>query len=314
MAGRIAVTPRSLSTGDHPALQPLRDRGYEVVFPSPGRVPTAAEQEASIPSCVGYLAGIEPIPGALLRKCPDLRVISRNGVGVDSIDLAAAADLGVEVLAASGANAQGVAELAVTLMLALCRGVVASDAAIKSGGWVRKEGREVLGRTLGVVGYGQIGRRVAGLGQGLGMKVVVHDAFQDVGVPTATGERRVSLSELASTSDVISLHCPPGELPLVDDRFLRLVTPGALLVNTARSGLVDLDSVESALVDGRLAGFATDVYPSEPPARRPLWSRPDVVCTPHSGGHTAESVARAAEAGVDNLLRILTGGLREGTV
>lgn len=304
VSGRIAVTPRSLSTGGHPALGALTDAGYEVVFPAPGRQPTQEEQHAVLPSCVGYLAGVEPVSGELLRRCRDLRVISRNGAGVDNVDLAAAERLGIVVARAAGANAEGVAELALTLMLALVRGVPAADGALKRGEWRRRPGVEVVGRTLGVVGAGQIGRRVCELGLAVGMQVLAFDPYAPDD-SLAAGVRAVGLDELLGGSDIVSLHCPPGDRPLVDDAALQLMRPGAHLVNTARAALVDESAVLRALESGRLAGFATDVFATEPPETSSLFGRIDVVVTPHIGGYTTESVDRATVAAVENLLTVL---------
>lgn len=305
MSGRIAVTPRSLSVAGHPALRPLEEAGFEIVFPSPGRQPTPAEQLAVIPSCVGYLAGVEPVGADLLRRCPSLKVISRNGVGADAIDLEAARSLGIAVEAARGANAEGVAELAVGLMLALARSIPATSASIKGGGWVRREGVELRGRRLGLVGCGQIGRRVAEIALGLGMSVRAHDAVVDAGFLPAGDFAYAGLDEVLCESDVVSLHCPPGDRPLLDEGAIARMRRGAYLVNTARAGLVDHDAVAAALAEGRLAGFATDVYDREPPEPSDLLRRDDVIATPHAGAHTAESVARASAAAVENLLRVL---------
>ncbi len=147
--GRIAVTPRSLSGGGHPALRLLEDAGYDLVFPAPGDVPTEDQIRSSLIGCVGYLAGTEPLSGALLEELPQLRAISRNGVGVDSIDQEAAARLGISVLTAPGANSQGVAELTIALILAGCRNIPWHDAQLKSGNWERRPGREISGQVAG---------------------------------------------------------------------------------------------------------------------------------------------------------------------
>ncbi|MEZ5117737.1 MAG: phosphoglycerate dehydrogenase [Candidatus Nanopelagicales bacterium] len=305
MTGRIAVTPRSLSTGGHPALQPLVERGYEVVFPAPGRQPTRAEQDAVLPGCVGYLAGVEPVPGELLRACPELRVVSRNGVGVDNVDTVTAAELGIAVERAEGANAEGVAELAMALILACIRSVPMSDAALKAGNWERRRGVELRGRTLGVVGTGQIGRRVAELGLGFGMRVLAHDLAPSPELAARDEVEYADLEAVVSGSDVVSLHCPPGESPIIDAVALAGFRRGSYLVNTARAGLVDEAAVEAALDAGILAGFATDVFAAEPPARLSLLARPDVVATPHVGGFTDESVERATRSAVEGILRVL---------
>ncbi len=169
----FAFAPRT------PGVAGVDPAGYEVIFPTPGRQPTRDELAAFLPDCVGYLAGVEPIPAAVLARCHNLKVISRNGVGVDNVDLVAAEAMGIAVEKAAGANARGVAELAITLMLAGLRHVPWSDQQLKQGGWSRQEGIEVSGRTLGVVGCGQIGKYVVQMALGLGMRVRGYDMFPD---------------------------------------------------------------------------------------------------------------------------------------
>jgi D-3-phosphoglycerate dehydrogenase / 2-oxoglutarate reductase len=305
MLTRIAVTPRSLSAAGHPALQALADAGYEVIFPAPGRQPTLEDQERFLPECVGYLAGVEPVSGDLLRRCPGLRVISRNGTGTDAIDTATAAELGIAVERTAGANAQGVAELAIGLMFATVRHVPWSSAAVKAGGWKRRSGIEIRGRTLGVVGCGQIGQRVAEMGLGLGMVVRAHDQFEDPAFRPAGDFAWVALDELLAAADVVSLHCPPGPRPLIDAMALARLRPGSYVVNTARAALVDDEAVLAALEAGTLAGFATDVYAVEPPPLTALLAHDKVVATPHAGALTAESVERATRGAVENLIKVL---------
>ncbi len=305
MKGKIAVTPRSLSRNGHPALQTLTDAGYEVIFPTPGKQPTVDELRIFLPECVGYLAGVEPVPGDVLALCPTLKVISRNGVGVDNVDLAATQALGIAVEKAIGANSRGVAELAISLMLAGLRHVAWSDQQIKQGRWSRREGIEVYGRTLGVVGCGQIGRYVVQMALGLGMAALAYDLFPDPAFAAAGDFRYVELDALLSQADVVSLHCPPATRPLIDATALGRMKPGALLINTARAALVDDQAVLQALDSGKLRGFATDVYDREPPAMTALLGHERVIATPHAGGLTEESIERATEAAVRNLLRVL---------
>jgi D-3-phosphoglycerate dehydrogenase len=305
VTGAVAVTPRSLSQHGHPALDALREAGFDVVFPAPGRQPTLEEQEAVLPGCVGYLAGVEPVPGDLLRRCPGLRVISRNGAGVDNVDLDAAAELGIAVERTAGANAEGVAELAFGLVLSLTRSVPWSDAQLKAGRWERRQGVELVGRRLGIVGAGVIGRRVAEIGLAIGMSVRAFDPFPLEGFLPAGDFGYVPLETIWAESTVVSLHAPAGPRPLVDVEALAGFGPGTYLVNTARAALVDEAAVVAALEAGTLAGYATDVFDHEPPALSALMARTDVVVTPHVGGFTAESVERATRGAVDNLLSVL---------
>ena len=304
----ILVTPRSLTeTGldNVPELKPLRASGYQLVAAPAGRVPTEEELLELVSGCVGWLAGIERIGARVLEVAKDLRVISRNGAGTDAIDLEAAERAGVRVERAAGANAQGVAELALALALSALRNVPWSAAALRSGGWRRWQGRELQDCTVGVVGLGAIGRRLAGLFDSLGSRVIAYDPF-------APAERNarirlVDLPEVLASSDVVSLHAPPPAdgRSLLDAARMAAIARGAVLVNTARSALVDDEAVLAALEDGTLAAYAVDAFDSEPPELTPLLQHERVLATPHIGGYTTGSVRRATTIAVENLLAVL---------
>lgn len=304
---RVLVTPRSLTRDPGPELARLEAAGYEVVLGPAGRQPTEAELIALLPGCVGYLAGVEPITRRVLEAAGVLRAISRNGAGVDAIDLEVAAEHGIRVERAGGANARGVAELAIALVLAALRHLPSSSAALAAGRWERRLGREAAGLPIGVVGTGAIGREVLGLAAALGMRPLASDVAPPPDLLAAGVVPFLPVEELLASADVVSLHCPPSPdgRPLVGAPQLALARPGLVLVNTARASLVDLDAVEAALDDGRLGAFATDVFAVEPPAPSALLGHPRVIATPHVGGYTGESVARAAAAAVDNLLTAL---------
>lgn len=300
---KILVTPRSVTKNGHPQLQRLKDRGWDVQFCKPGVQPSEDDLLALLPGCVGYLAGVEKVSARVLEAARGLRVISRNGVGVDNVDLRAAERLGVKVMPAIGANSRGVAELTIGLILSLARAIPFSDARLKRVDWQRREGIELEGKTLGLIGCGRIGREVAKMAAGLGMKVVVYDVVQD----PASGLRYAALDEVVAGADVLSLHCPPPAdgRPLVDTVMIGKMKRGAYLVNTARYGLLDQTAVLAALDSGQLSGLALDVFDVEPPGDNPLVKHPRVIATPHIGGFTAESVERAMAAAVDNLLAVL---------
>ena len=304
---RILVTPRSVTKAGHPSLQRLRDAGFEVVFCAPGRQPDEAELLRLLPGCAGYLAGVEKISARVLEEAPGLNVISRNGVGIDNIDLEAARRLGIAVCTTPGANARGVAEMAIGLMFALARAVPASDRALKEGRWERTQGMELNGRVLGVVGCGQVGRVVTAMALGIGMRVAGYDIVRSPAFNPGGGFQYVEFNDLLAAADVVSLHCPacPGGRPLVDRAALARMKKGALLINTARASLVDEAAALEALESGSLGGLATDVYLEEPPGDLKLVRHPKVVATPHAAGSTAESVGRAMEQAVDNLLEHL---------
>jgi phosphoglycerate dehydrogenase-like enzyme len=304
MTKRILVTPRSLTREGHPALRRLQDAGCELVFSSPGVQPDEGELRRLLPGCVGYLAGVEQISANVLETANGLRVISRNGVGVDNIDLAAARRLGIVVCKAVGANARGVAELAMAHILALARWVPFSDKRIKAGDWERRKGLELLGKTLGLVGCGHVGRLVAKLALGFEMKLLAYDVMPDASFAPSPDFRYAPLDQVIEESDVISLHCPapPGGKPLIDAALLARMKKGVFLVNTARADLIDGAALAAAMRSGQVAGAAMDVFKSEPPKGDPLVASDRIVATPHLGGFTEESVDRAVGLAVDNLL------------
>lgn len=304
MTGKIAITPRSLSGAGHPALAALTDRGYDLVYPSPGNTPSEADLLGAIPGCVGWLAGVEPITDRVLQAASGLKVISRNGTGTDNINLPDARARGIKVERTIGANARGVSELAITLMLAGFRHVPWSDATLRAGGWDRRVGTEVFGRTLGVVGCGAIGRQVAQMAIGLGMKVIGYDPFPHPGF-APDGFRYGSLDDIWNMSDAISLHCPPAAAPLIDVVTVAALRPGVVIVNTARAGLIDDQAVLAGLEIGQIGCLATDVFHQEPPQMTPLLAHDRVIQTPHSGGLTVESVDRATRGAVKNILKVL---------
>ena len=316
MAIPILVTPRSLTAQPHhPALENLRSAGYALRFCQAGAIPDHAQLQTLLPGCRGWLAGVEPIDDVILDLGPDLRVISRNGAGVDNIDLAAAARRGIAVCRADGANARAVAELTACLMLLLVRRMHQPAARLAAGDWARgRPGRELAGLHLGLIGLGRVGGLVAELALAFGMRVSACDpALDHAPAPASTPDarvRRLDLDQLLVAVDGISLHCPhqPGAPPLIDTAALSRLRPGAWLVNTARAGLVDQTAVVDALDRGQLSGYAVDVFDPEPPLDFTLCQRPDVIASPHLGGYTRESIDRATRAAVEHLLRELGSG------
>ncbi len=302
--GRILITPRSLTKEGHPALERLRQAGHQLVTCTPGKMPDEAELLALVPGCVGYLAGVEKVSARVLEAAKGLKVISRNGAGIDNVDLEAARRLDIQVRPAPGANARGVAELAIALIFSLIRSIPWSDGQLKRRTWNRRQGLEVAGRTLGLVGCGNIGRLVVELATGLGLKTVAFRRHPDPSF-APPHFRWVTLEELYAGSDLISLHCPAGPKPVIDRGAIARMRRGVFLVNTARADVVDEQAVLEALDSGQIAGYATDVFPQEPPKDWGLAGHERVIATPHIGGYTEESVSRATEEAVRNILEVL---------
>lgn len=300
----IIVTPRSLSKGNHPNLKPLEDAGYELAYPAPGRIPTEAELLHHIPECVGWIAGIEPVSNAVIDAGHQLKVISRNGTGIDNLPLESITQRAIQVFKAEGTNARGVAELALTMILTGLRHVIPTHEGIRSGEWPRLQGREICDTTIGIVGLGAIGSAVATLANGLGATVLGHDPYAPADVVTHRNFQRTDLDKVLSQSDAISLHCPlpMNGNPLLGRDELSTLRPDAVLVNTARAGLVEESALLDALDDGALSSYATDVFDVEPPKQSRLTHHKRVVLTSHIGGFTVSSIRRSTERAVENLL------------
>jgi D-3-phosphoglycerate dehydrogenase len=304
---KILITPRALTRDGHPALERLRAAGYTLAFCTAGKTPTEAELMQLIPDCVGWLAGVEPVSAAVIDAAHSLKAISRNGTGVDNLPMETIRQKGIAVLRAEGANARGVAELAITLMMSAMRHVPAIDAGMKSGNWLRLLGREIEGRTVAVIGYGRIGSEFAKMACGLGARVRGYDPF--ITQPTRPIGDFVWHRDfdLLDGADIVSLHAPgrrDGQALLGAIELARLA-PSAVVVNTARASLVSAEAMLDALGSGQVGVYATDVFEQEPPLPSPLLAHPNVIRTSHIGGYTEESVRRATTTAVENLLRTL---------
>ena len=304
MPERILITPRSITREGHPSLSRLSDAGYELLYAPAGKKPTEEELMQLLPGCVAMLAGVETISEQVLEVADRLRIIARNGVGIDNIDLGAAARLGIAICPAVGANARAVAELTIGLTFALVRAIPFSDHCLKSSRWERRKGFELAGKTLGIIGCGYIGKQVASLAMGLGMHVIAFDPAQDASFGPGYDFSYADLSDVLAQADVISLHCPSPRdgQPIIDDAALDTMKPDAVVVNTARPELLNDEAVFDALNTGRLAGLAIDVHRQEPPVDSPLVNHDRVIATPHIGGYTNESVDQAVSMAVDTIL------------
>jgi D-3-phosphoglycerate dehydrogenase len=310
MSQRVLITPRSLTAKREPVLGLLEASGFELIFASPGLIPTEEQLLQLLPDCVGWIAGVEQISERVLRAATKLRVISRNGTGTDNIPLGVAKELGIRIERANGANARGVAELSIALILAALRNIPELNSALKHDQWQRRIGIEISDRLVVLIGCGAVGRMVVEMALGLGARTAAYDPFANHSFAPAGsgGFRWISFDEAISAADVISLHCPPLEngLPLLSRSVLERLKQGCCLVNTARANLVDESAILDSLENGRLRAYATDVFDPEPPlAGSPLLAHPRVIATPHLGGFTEESVRRATEAAVHNLLAAL---------
>jgi D-3-phosphoglycerate dehydrogenase len=306
LTGTVLVTSRSFGSGHADPAAALAARGLEIRRGDHGHDVEALAAELA--TAVGWIAGTGPIDARHLDLAPNLRVIARYGVGVEAVDLAAAAAHSVTVTNTPGANAESVADHALALMLAAARHLVTGDRSARAGDWSARPGRELSALTIGIVGFGRIGQALAHrLVHGFGARVLVHDPYIKPEAVHAAGAKPCGLAALAQQADVLSLHVPGGGQPLIDAELLATMRPGAILVNTARGDLLDEAAVAAALTEGRLGALAVDVLGTEPAADSPVLDAPNVIVTPHLAAQTAEAVDRMGTMAADEVLRILSG-------
>jgi phosphoglycerate dehydrogenase-like enzyme/quinol monooxygenase YgiN len=293
-----------------PLLRPLEEAGYELVLNPHGRTMNEQQLLELLPGCVATLAGSEPYNDRVLGRAPELRVIARLGVGYDQIDLEAATRRGVAVAMAFGTNHDAVADHAFALMAACASRIPVYDARVRAGGWGSVFHGRLHGTTVGIVGFGRIGRALAKRCHGFGMEVVVADPFMDADTVGRLGCRLVSLDQLLRGSDFVSIHAPlnPDTRHLIDAGKLALMKPHAFLVNTARGGIVDEAALVKALEEGRIAGAGLDVFETEPlPADSRLRDLQNVVLSPHVAGVSDWAVDAMGRRCVESILEILQG-------
>ncbi len=296
---------------DEGAVNDLR-RDYDVHY-DPGLVDAPAALAEQVQAARALIVrNRTQVRGALLEAGRNLRVIGRLGVGLDNIDLEACKARSIRVMPATGANNIAVAEYVIAALLLLVRGAFAERGRMLAGEWPRQElmGGEVLGRTLGLIGFGGIAREVAVRAQALGMVVRAHDPLIPVDAPIwgSTGVQPVALPALLAQADAISLHVPlvEGTRHLIGAAQLAAMRSGAVLINTARGGVVDDAALAKALSAGEIAGAALDVFESEPlPAGSVFEGVPNLLLTPHIAGVTHESNARVGQVTAANVRRAL---------
>jgi len=307
MAPRVLISD-ALSPA---AVQIFKDRGVEVDFQ-----PNLGKDKDKLAEIIGNYDGLAirsatKVTPKVLEKAKTLRVIGRAGIGVDNVDIPAATAKGIIVMNTPFGNSITTAEHAITLMLALARQIPQADASTQAGKWEKNRfmGVEITGKTLGVIGCGNIGSIVANRGVGLHMKVIAYDPFLSPDRAVDLGVEKVELDDLLRRADFITLHTPLTEKTknILDAKALAKTRKGVRIVNCARGGLVDEAALRAALDSGQVAGAAFDVFVEEPATANPLFGHANVVCTPHLGAATTEAqenvALQVAEQMSDYLLR-----------
>ena len=257
----------------------------------------------------GYLFGLESLDEELFRVATQLKVVCKHGVGVDNVDRAAAARYGVTVTNCPGQNSNAVAELALGLLIALAREIPQLDADMKRGTYGARSGREISGKTLGIVGMGAIGKMLARYAKAFGMTVLAYDVVTDARAATEYGFEYTALDRLLQDADYVSLHVPLTEATrgLIDRTKLRLMKQTACIMNAARGGVLVEDDLYDALMAGEIAGAAIDSFQNEPPTGSKLLTTRKVIALPHIGAATDEAIVRTMNYSLNNIRNVLEG-------
>ena len=309
MSFTVLVTAASLAK---PGMDLLAQVGARVIYLSDPNSVEEVERLMATEPVDAVISRTVQLTAKAMESCPTLKVISKHGVGVSNIAVEAATRRGIPVYVTPGANAQSVAELTLGLMFAAARRIGWMDRELHEGRWSRaQDGIELQGKTLGLIGFGQVGRRVAAVCQALGMEVVAYDPALIDGVSPLPGVRILSsLDELLSSSQVVSLHVPLNKHTrnMLGVAQFAAMPQGAILVNTARGEVVDESALIAALKSGHLYAAGLDTMAVEPlPLGSVLASLPNVVLTPHVGGSTPAALAGMASGAARNVLSFLQG-------
>jgi ribulose-phosphate 3-epimerase len=306
---KILIASRSFGPHCPAALERLRAAGCELIANPWGRTPSEAELLERIADSDVLVSGTEPVTAAVLAAAPKLKLIAKHGVGYENIDLAAARARSIPVALAGGAIIDSVADMAFGLLLALARQIPQGDRAVRGGAWPRMVGVELRGKTLGIVGLGQIGKAVCKRAVGFGMQVIAYDRYPDERFARSWGVGWRELDTLLAEADFVTLHAPASAETrhLIDAAALARMRPGSYLINTARGDLVDEHALLAALRSGHLAGAACDVFEREPPGASELLTLEQFIAAPHSAGQTHDGLRRMGEITAENILRVLAG-------
>jgi len=304
---KVLVTTRSYGKSDPEVFAMLARSGLEVVRNETGGILDREGMKALLADCDGVILGVDPMDEQVISSAPKLRSIAKYGVGVDNIDMDAAKARGIAVSRTVGANAEAVADYAMALILAVARKTVTIDAQCRTGDWSKVTTRDVSGATIGILGFGAIGRHVAQRAQGFGMTVLAHDPFWDEEYAASHNIRRAAPEEIYARCDIISLHLPllPETRNMIGPEQLAQMRPDAILVNTARGGIIDEAALLDALEGGRIYGAGIDAFAQEPPTDGRWFTLNNVVLGSHCAASTAGAAHNMGRMATANLIRDL---------
>ncbi len=318
---RVLFTPEAMLHVEGRHTEILREAGFQIAYPkNPKFARGLCDERESIielSDADAVVAGSEHFTASLLDQLPRLRVIARNGVGYDRVDVAAATARNIVVTITPTANHVAVAEHALALLLAVSKNIVGGDRSTRAGQWPRDLIEPIRGKTLGILGLGRIGRSMAVRSAALGMSVIAHDAYPDQAFASQHDIKLVDFQTLISCCDVLSIHCPinDGTRGLINRDVFDTMKPTSILINTARGQIVNETDLIAALRQGSIKGAGLDVYEQEPPLKdNPLFELDSVVLTPHSAGADALAMQDMAIESADCVAKLYRGEWPEDAV
>lgn len=303
---KIVITPRGFANYGEKELDKLRSHGFQVSYNNTGQAYSPEKFLELSKNADGIIVGVDLIDQAFIDQCPQLKVICKFGVGTDNIDVAYAESKGIYVGRTIGSNSIAVAEHVMALIYSESKNIYETVREVKEGEWQKPTGRELYGKTIGIIGFGAIGKQLARQAQGVGMHVRIYDVY-DVPVEELKqyDAEQLALETLLQESDYVSLHLPLTEKTknLISTAELNRMKDNACLINTARGGIVDEEALSKALAGKVIRSACFDVFSSEPPkSEDPLLARENFYLTPHTGARTIESEARTCEISTDIVL------------
>ena len=304
---KILATPRSFGKNNPRPYRILSENGFQVVKNPYSRPMTEDEMVKIIKDIDGIIIGIDPLNERVLRHAVKLKAISKYGVGLDNIALKAAQKKGIKLSRTVGANTNSVADFTMCLILAVARKILSVDRACRSGDWQKRMSFEVYGKTIGVLGTGKIGEAVIKRAQGFNMKILAYDLNPSESLQSEYGVEFTVLEEIYEQADIITLHLPltTETKYLIGKQELKKMKPRAILINTARGGLVDEDALYQALKNNVIFGAGIDVFEDEPAINNKLFELDNVIVSPHYGASTYEAIDNMSLMAVKNLIKDL---------
>lgn len=304
MANKVLTSPSSMGQCGSEPFDLLRENGYEVINNPYGRKLTEDEVIELAKDCVGIVAGVEPLTPRVMDALPNLKCISRVGVGMDNVDLEYAKQKGIIVVNTPDGPTRGVAELTLAMTLSLLRRIPQADAALHQRKWKKQIGNLFLDKKVGIIGLGRIGKSVAELFRGLKNPVIGYDPFANEAWAKENGVELATFDEVLKQADILTLHVPGNKdkSPVIGEAEIAMMKDGAFLINIARGGVVDETALYDALKDGKLAGAAIDVYTKEP-YDGPLCDLDNIIMTPHLGSYAKEGKLQMEIDAVKNFIK-----------